>query len=311
MPRMTWDFEAQLARYGPDGSSASVAPAEAWQYCRQLATRHYENFAVASMLLPRQLLRHFHAVYAYCRWSDDLADETGDGERALRLLAWWRGELLACYEGEVRHPVFVALEETIRQFRIPQEPFLDLLTAFTQDQHVERYATFEDLLSYCKNSANPVGRIVLYLFRCHDDRRGELSDSICTALQLANFWQDVSRDLDIGRVYLPAEDRKRFGYSDESLQAKEFTPAFAELMRFEVDRARDLFFKGYPLVDLVPREVAADVELFLQGGLAILKKIEQAGYDVLTRRPELTRWEKSVLVTQAAWRRLRGVVGVG
>jgi squalene synthase HpnC len=308
---MSWDFAAQLARYGPDGISAPAAPAEAWQYCRQLATRHYENFTVASLLLPRHLLRHFHAVYAYCRWSDDLADETGDSERALRLLAWWRGELQACYEGEARHPVFVALRETIHRFQIPQGPFLDLLTAFEQDQHVKRYATFEDLQSYCKNSANPVGRIVLHLFECHDEKRGAYSDAICTALQLANFWQDVARDLDIGRVYLPEEDRRRFGYPDAALEARQFTPAFAELMRFEIDRARDLFFRGYPLVELVPGAVEVDVELFVEGGLAILRKIEQQGYDVLTRRPELSRWEKGKLVSQAVWRRLRGVVGVG
>jgi squalene synthase HpnC len=308
---MDWDFATQLARYGPGGTCASASPAEAWQYCRQVSTRHYENFTVASLLLPRHLLRHFHAVYAYCRWSDDLADETSGRDEALRLLAWWRGELLACYEGQARHPVFVALHETIRRFAIPMRPFDDLLTAFTQDQHVTHYATFEDLLGYCKNSANPVGRIVLHLFECHNEESGALSDSICTALQLANFWQDVTRDLDLGRVYLPEEDRVRFGYPDDSLRRREFTPAFAELMRFEVERTRDLFFRGYPLVDRVPPAVSADVELFVEGGLAILRKIEQQGYDVLSRRPVVSRWEKGKLVSQAVWRRLRGVVGAG
>lgn len=308
---MTWDFSAHLARYGPDAHHGPVSRAFAAQYCKQVATRHYENFTVASMLLPRPLLRHFHAVYAYCRWSDDLADETGGGTRAVELLHWWRDELLACYEGRVSHPVFVALDETIRRFRIPPKPFLDLLVAFEQDQHVASYATFADLLRYCSNSANPVGRLVLYLFECHDDVRGELSDFICTGLQLANFWQDVARDLDLGRVYIPVEDRVRFGYPDDALFARQFTPAFAELMRFEVDRARDLFFKGYRLVELVPSAVEADVELFLQGGLSILQKIEQAGFDVLTKRPELSKWEKGVLVSQAVWRRVRGLVGVG
>ena len=169
--------------------------AEARQYCRKLATSHYENFTVASLLLPRRLLPHFHAVYAYCRWADDLADETGGGQWAVDLLHWWREELLCCYEGKARHPVMVALRETIRRFDIPPEPFLSLLVAFEQDQRVKQYDTFEQLLGYCENSANPVGRIVLYLFESHDDRRGELADHVCTALQLANFWQDVSRDL--------------------------------------------------------------------------------------------------------------------
>lgn len=307
--RMTWDFEAQLARYGPEGFQPAVPRPVAWQYCKRLATTHYENFSVASLLLPRRLLRHFHAVYAYCRWSDDLADEAGGGKRALDLLAWWRQELLACYEGKVRHPVFVALRETIARFRIPPDPFLDLLTAFEQDQRVSSYATYAELLGYCKNSANPVGRLVLYLCECHDERRGALSDHVCTALQLANFWQDVSRDLEIGRVYLPLEDRVRFGYPDADLDARRFTESFARLMQFEVDRTRDLFFRGYPLVDLMPGDVRGDVELFLQGGLGILKKIEQAGYNVLDRRPVLTKWDKGSLVVGAVWRRLRAVVG--
>jgi squalene synthase HpnC len=306
---MTWDFAAQLERHGPDSAHPPLTRAEAWQYCKQLATTHYENFAVASLLLPRRLLRHFHAVYAYCRWSDDLADETGGGARAVELLSWWRDELLACYQGKARHPVFLALEETITRFAIPPDPFLDLLLAFTQDQHVKEYATFDGLLDYCQNSANPVGRIVLYLFECHNERRGQLADHICTALQLANFWQDVARDHDIGRVYLPREDRERFGVHEADLQARQCTPAFVELMRYEVDRTRDLFFKGYPLVALMPREFASEIELFLQGGVAILNKIEQVGFDVLSSRPVLSRWDKGALLGQAVWRRLLGSVG--
>jgi squalene synthase HpnC len=312
MPVMEWNFPAQLARFGPDGRrSGSIARADAWRYCAWVARTHYENFSVASFLLPRRLLRHFHAVYAYCRWSDDLADETGGGEEAVRLLHWWRQELLGCYDGTPSHPVLVALQETIRTFNIPPEPFLDLLIAFEQDQHVKEYDTLADLLGYCANSANPVGRLVLYLFEAHDEERGELSDSICTALQLANFWQDVARDLDLGRVYLPAEDRQRFGYGDDDLYARRFTPAFAELLHFEVDRTRDLFFRGYPLVDRVPAEVSADVELFIEGGLAILDKIEKRGYDVLSRRPALAKWDKGRLLARALWRRLRGGLRVG
>jgi squalene synthase HpnC len=305
MRGMEWTFSAQLARYGPDRNHAPVARADAHAYCARLTRGHYENFTVASMLLPRRLLRHFHAVYAYCRWADDLADESGGPEEALRLLAWWRRELLRCYEGQATHPVFVALRDTIARFAIPPKPFLDLLVAFEQDQTVTRYATFADLLGYCRNSANPVGRLVLYLLECHDETRGELSDAICTALQLANFWQDVDRDLDIGRVYLPAEDRLRFGYGDEDLHARRFTLAFAELLRFEVERTRDLFFRGYRLVEMVPGEASAEVELFIEGGLGILAKIEKQGFDVWSRRPVLGKWDKGVLLARALWRRWR------
>jgi squalene synthase HpnC len=303
-------FAAELERFGPGCSCAPLDPGRARRYCTRLARSHYENFTVASVLLPRRLLRHFHAVYAYCRWADDLADETRGGQEALDLLRWWREELLLCYEGRPRHPVFVALQDTIRRFRIPPQPFLDLLSAFEQDQRVHRYRTFADLRDYCRRSANPVGRLVLYLVGAHDDKRAALSDHICTALQLANFWQDVARDFDLGRVYLPEEDRRRFGYSDDDLAARRFTKAFAELMRFEVDRTRDLFYRGIPLVRMVPPAVQADVELFIQGGLAILRKIEQAGYDVWARRPVLARWEKGALLAGALWRRLRPLVRV-
>jgi squalene synthase HpnC len=287
-----------------------VSTSSARAYCRALALSHYENFSVASTLLPRRLLRHFHNVYAYCRWSDDLADEAGGGARALELLRWWRGELLACYGGRPRHPVLVALQETIERFDIPAGPFLDLLFAFEQDQLVKRYATFDQLLDYCRGSANPVGRIVLHLFECFDEAGAELSDQICTALQLANFWQDVGRDHDIGRVYLPEEDRRRFGYSDADLDARRFTPGFAELLRFQVDRTRDLFYRGYPLLDRLPAEARAEVELFIEGGLAILRKIEACGFDVWARRPRLAKWEKGALLASALWRRLRPTLAV-
>jgi squalene synthase HpnC len=301
-------FLSDLERFGPDRNYAALTLPRARSYCARLARTHYENFSVASLLLPRDLLPHFHAIYAYCRWADDLGDETGGGQRALNLLAWWRSELLACYEGHVRHPVMVALQPTIRRFAIPPTPFLDLLVAFEQDQQVKRYETFEQLLGYCRNSANPVGRLVLYLCECHDDKRGELADHICTGLQLANFWQDVARDLDIGRVYLPAEDRQRFGYGDGDLAARRFTPAFAELMRFQVKRAREMFQRGAPLVELMPAAYSADIELFIAGGLAILRKIERSGYNVWAARPALAKWEKATLLGGALWRRLRAAI---
>jgi squalene synthase HpnC len=302
---MTNGFIADLARYGPDRRSPAMDRAAARVYCGRLARGHYENFTVASVLLPRRLLRHFYAIYAYCRWADDLADEAGGGAYALELLRWWRGELLACYDGRPKHPVLVALQDTIQTFDIPPEPFLDLLFAFEQDQLVKRYQTYAQLLDYCKCSANPVGRLVLYLFGSFDRSRAELSDYICTALQLANFWQDVARDFDIGRVYLPEEDRRRFGYDDESLEARRFSPEFAELLRFEVDRTRDLFYRGFPLSEQVPIAVRADIELFIRSGLAILRKIEARGYDVWGQRPVLAKWEKGTLLAGALWRRLR------
>jgi squalene synthase HpnC len=303
-------FSSELERYGPGGDHEAMPLPQARRYCALLARTHYENFSVASLLLPRKLLPHFHAIYAYCRWADDLGDETGGGQRALDLLAWWRRELLACYEGRARHPVMVALAPTIRCFAIPPTPFLDLLTAFEQDQRVRRYDTFEQLLGYCRNSANPVGRLVLYLCECYDAERGELSDHICTGLQLANFWQDVARDFAIGRVYIPAEDRRRFGYADEDLEAQRFTTAFAALMRFEVERTRSLFARGQTLVELMPSAYRSDIELFVAGGLAILRKIERAGYNVWAGRPALAPWEKAVLLGSALWRRgRREVVG--
>ena len=305
---MNSGFAADLARYGPDRLSAPVSPALAHSYCARLTRRHYENFTVASLLLPRQLLRHFHAVYAYCRWSDDLADETGGGPRALGLLRWWREELQHCYEGRPRHPVTVALRPTVERFGLPMRPFLDLLFAFEQDQLVRRYATFEQLLGYCRNSANPVGRLVLYLCEVFSAERAALSDHVCTALQLANFWQDVARDFAKGRVYLPEEDQRRFGYRREDLHARRFTPAFAALMRFEVARTRDLFYRGYPLVERMPPALRSDIELFIRGGLGILRRIEQVGYDVWARRPTLSKAKKAALLAGALWRRLRKAV---
>jgi squalene synthase HpnC len=307
---MQGGFAQELARYGPGRPYAAPRPSQAAAYCARLARSHYENFTVASLLLPRRLLRHFHAVYAYCRWADDLADEAGGGPNALRLLGWWRDELRRCYDGEPRHPVMVALQTTVRRFAIPPQPFLDLLSAFEQDQRVKRYASFEQLRDYCRRSADPVGRLVLYLGEAHSPERAALSDEICTGLQLANHWQDVGRDLDLGRVYLPQEDLDRFGYAEEDLQARRFTPAFAELMRFQVERARECFRRGAPLLDQLPPALRTDVELVLHGGLGVLRKIEQAGCDVWSRRPVLAKWEKAALLLGAVWRRLRGALRV-
>lgn len=296
-------FHHDLQRFGPQRNGTPVPLAQARSYCSRLARTHYENFTVASLLLPRRLLRHFHAVYAYCRWADDLADETGGGPAALGLLRWWREELLRCYDGHPRHPVMVALCDTIQTFRIPPEPFVNLLFAFEQDQMVKRYQTFDQLLAYCRNSANPVGHLILYLGKAYNPERAVLSDHICTALQLTNFWQDVARDFEIGRVYLPAEDRQRFDYSESDLQNRRYTGSFIELMQFEIDRTRDLFYRGLPLLDRLAPELRPDVELFIRGGLAVLRKIERCRYNVWSARPALAKWEKAALMGATLIRR--------
>lgn len=279
---------------------------ESRRYCRWLARRHYENFTAVTRLLPRHLRQDFSNVYAYCRWADDLADETGDPRRSLALLDWWEQGVQDCYQGRVTHPVFVALADTIRRYEIPIEPWTDLLTAFRQDQRVTRYETFDSLLGYCRYSANPVGRLVLYLGRCHDPARAELADAVCTGLQLANFWQDVAEDWDRGRIYLPEEHRRRFAYDESDFARREPSDAFRRLMAFEVDEAERWLRRGAPLVDTVSKELRLPVGLFIAGGLAILDAIRRADYDVWTRRPTVTRWTKLRLVARCWWRLRRG-----
>ena len=277
---------------------------EAYAFCERLARTHYENFSVATWFLPRRLRQHFFNVYAYCRISDDLGDETGDTDASLRLLDEWETELNACYAGSPRHPVFVALAGTVREFDIPKHEFSDLLRAFRQDQTVVRYESFDDLLAYCRYSANPVGHLVLFLGGYHDSGRQQLSDYTCTALQLANFWQDVSPDFQKGRIYLPLEDLDKFGVTEANIAGKQNTPQFMELMRFEVERAREWFDRGLPLVGKVSRELAIDIELFSRGGQEILNAIERQGYAVLGNRPAISKSRKLALVARAALHKL-------
>jgi squalene synthase HpnC len=291
-------WSALPAEYAIPETAPSID--EARKYCRRLARSHYENFSVASWFLPAELRQHFFNVYAYCRISDDLADEVGDNDASLRLLDEWETELDACYVGHPRHPVFVALAETVRKFGIPKHEFADLLTAFRQDQRVERYETFDDLLGYCRYSANPVGHLVLYLCGYGDAERQRLSDFTCTALQLANFWQDVSADFGKGRVYLPLEDLRRFGVSEDEIREGNNNSAFREMMKFEVARAREWFLQGLPLVGKVNRKLATDIELFSRGGQEILNAIEGQDYAVLGRRPAISKKRKLALVVRAA-----------
>lgn len=298
-------FQSDLELYGPDTQHARVPTlAEAQSYCRRLTRRHYENFTVGGFIVPRQARLHVANVYAYCRWADDLADETGDPERSLELLDWWQAELDACYEGQTRHPVFVALKNTIEQYEIPREPFGDLLTAFRQDQTVTRYETFDDLLGYCRNSANPVGRIVLCLAGCHEPERITLSDSICTGLQLANFWQDVARDWAMGRLYLPMADCRQFSVDEEDLDAGSCTAGFRDLLAYEVGRAEAYLRIGLPLVATMPPHWRLSIALFAHGGLEILKAIRRQEYDVLSRRPTVSKLAKLRLIARC-WSQVR------
>jgi squalene synthase HpnC len=277
---------------------------EAFAYCERLAKTHYENFSVATWFLPSHLKQHFYNVYAYCRISDDLGDEVGNAEQSLALLDAWENELNVCYAGTPRHPVFIALRETIELFGIPKHEFSALLIAFRRDQTITRFPTFHDLLEYCKYSANPVGHLVLYLGGYSDPERQQLSDYTCTALQLANFWQDVSVDYLKSRIYVPIEDMQRFGVTEDDIAQRRFTPAFRALMEFEVARAREWFERGLPLINKVRPELALDIELFSRGGQEILNAIEAQDFNVLKSRPAISRPKKLWLVLRAAARKV-------
>src|SRR5882757_5611615 len=275
------------------------APAEAQAYTRWLAGHHYENFNVASWLLPKELRQHFYNLYAYCRWADDLGDEIPVGERAQELLDWWEGELNGCYEGRPSHPVFVALRETIVAKDVPKQPFADLLKAFRQDQVVKRYPTWDAVLDYCVYSANPVGRLVLYLCGYRDEERQRLSDATCTALQLANFWQDVSRDLEMGRIYIPLNRAEAHGLSEQDIAGRKFDARYVSLMKELIEYTRALFEKGMPLAKKVKGKLSVDLEMFSRGGLAVLDSIEAMGYDTLHRRPEVSKVKQVGLLGRA------------
>jgi squalene synthase HpnC len=267
--------------------SAPVSLAGAYEYCRRLATSHYENFTVASWLMPRAMRPHLHAIYAYARIADDFADEDQDAMK----LEEWEHELNLCCEGAPRHPVFVALADTMRKFAIPREPFADLLVAFRSDLDFKGFNTLEDLLAYSRYSANPVGRIVLHLFGYRDFERQSLSDLVCSGLQLANFWQDVHVDLKKNRIYLPRREMDRFNYTADELRRCVYNPEFKALMRDQVAVARDLLRRGARLYQLVDARLRRDVLMFAGGGLAILSAIEGVDYDVFTRRHKLGKFD--------------------
>lgn len=274
---------------------------DAYAQCRRVALGHEENFSVVSWLLPRDRRPHLYAIYAYARGVDDIGDEA-EGDR-LALLDEWRAELQRCYKGRPHDPRFVALAETIRRFDIPPEPFERLIEANRRDQRIHRYDTFAGLLDYCTYSANPVGHLVLYVFGYRDAERQLMSDATCTALQLTNFWQDVSRDYAKGRVYIPREDMETFSYTEADLADRHAPRAFREMIRFEVERTREYFARGLPLIDRVSGRLKLDLRLFTLGGLAVLDAIERQGFDVLRQRPRVSKARK-------AWLALRGLAPV-
>lgn len=278
---------------------------EAFAQCEHLAKTHYENFSVGTRLIPRDLRKHFYAAYAFCRGVDDLGDEaTGD---RLELLNEWERQLNLCYDGTPVHPYFVALQETIRLFDIPREPFDKLIEANRRDQRVLKHPNYQELLDYCDHSANPVGHLVLYIFGYKQAELHSLSNNTCTALQLANFWQDVFRDSEMGRFYLPADEMEQFGVTEQMIRERQATPAFRRLMRVQVDRTRELFIKGYELIHRVDGTARIDIALFTAGGLSVLRAIEKQDYDVLTKRPKISKFTRLRLLVSAYTRTRLGM----
>jgi hydroxysqualene synthase len=296
----------------PDLQSAPApsgySPGEAFAYCERLARLHYENFPVGSLLVPRARRRHVYSIYAFARTADDFADEGYDRAElteAARLAALddWEAQLAACYRGEASHPVFIALAETVRELRLPEPLFRDLLAAFKQDVVKRRYADFTEVLDYCRRSANPVGRLILRLFDYRDERLDQLSDNICTALQLANFWQDVAVDLEKDRVYLPLGDLAEFGVTLDDLLARRCTDAYRRLLKFQVARTRDLFMQGKTLPAQVRGRLALELRLTWHGGMRILELIERQAYDTLSARPKLSSTDKALLLARTLFNR--------
>ncbi|MEX0670312.1 MAG: squalene synthase HpnC [Pirellulales bacterium] len=280
-------------------ATGDLAAAEA--FCREVARRHYENFTVATRLVPPRLRQHLATVYAFARWSDDLADEAADPAEAIASLAEWRHELEECFAGQPRHPVMVALSHTVRQSGLAIKPFTDLLDAFEQDQRKTRYETREELVDYCRRSADPVGRIVLGLEGCDDPQLVAMSDSICTGLQLVNFWQDLQRDRLAGRVYLPRDDMQRYGVDEAALDEPAASPALRRLLAEEVAWARGCFAAGAPLAEQAPLVLRPAITMFLGGGRAVADAIERGGFDTLIRRPTVGRWTKLRLAACGWW----------
>jgi len=299
-----WPATVKMAfARAPDVKSAEA-------FTRNLAYSHYENFSVVSALLPRRLRQDFCNIYAFCRIADDLGDEIPDRDQSLHMLGRFRQETEAMFAGRAGSLVFTALETTVQKYHVPMTPFLDLIGAFEQDQRINRYQTWDQLRDYCRRSADPVGRLVLYLAGYRDEQRQQLSDCTCTALQLANFWQDVRRDLaDRNRIYLPRETMDRFNVTEDQLRQGRCDDAYRHAIAFEVDRTQALFDQGDALLPLLDDGIRPQVSLFGQGGKAILQAIRRQNFDTLTARPVLSKWQKGRLIFRAMAGRLTQVIG--
>ncbi|WP_433972272.1 squalene synthase HpnC [Tunturiibacter lichenicola] len=282
---------------------------EAQAWCRDLATTHYENFRVATFFLPRKVRPHFESIYAYCRVAEDLGDESSDRLIATRLLDTWGAMLEECYDAPERstHPVFVALRETIEACNPPRQLFLDLLHGFRMDRYKTKYESWEELLEYSHYSANPVGRLVLWVCRYKEESLALLSDNVCTGLRLANFWQDVVEDAERGRRYLPAESMLRFGVDEGQIVGRVFTPEFGAMMQDLVVRTRAMLLEGGALSLHVDRELKVVLDLALKGGEAILNGIERQDFDVLRGSPMVSKARTAGLLVEA----LAGKIRVG
>lgn len=303
------DVPVQINRWR--GSSSNGSPTDgsrllaAQAHCRRIALGHYENFLVASALLPRSMKQPFYNVYAFCRHADDLADESPSPAIATERLSQWQQELDRCFAGQsVEHPIFIALAETIPRFDLQKRPFDDLLDAFRQDQIKIRFANFAELLDYCGRSANPVGHIVLRMAAADSPENIALSDSICTGLQLANHWQDIRRDLQSGRIYLPQDAMAAENIAESMLAGDRACEAIKRVIAAQCGQARRFLIAGLPLADNVPRWLAADIRLFVHGGLATLDAIARCDHDTLRKRPTVSKTRQINLVVRAMLGRL-------
>lgn len=298
----------QINRPAADSSNGEWAKdprlPQAEAYCRKIARGHYENFIVASVLLPRRMRQPFYNVYAFCRFADDLADESESPQAATRSLNWWQGELDRCFLGQADHPIFIALGQTVRELDLPKRPFDDLLDAFRQDQVKTRYADFPELIDYCRRSADPVGRLVLRMAGCDSPENVTLSDRICTGLQLANHWQDIARDYAAGRIYLPEDAMREAGVTESMLGEALACEPLKRLIAEQSAIARRMLESGLPLAERVPKWLAADIRLFVRGGEAILDAIAAADHDTLVRRPKVSPWRQMLFTAQAIFGRL-------
>lgn len=299
--RMSSSFANDLRRYGPGSGRPAPDLTVARGFCDRLIRSRSDRATTVAALLPRRVAPHVRAVEAWYCWAEGLSTGAGGGPRALELLAWWRDELRACYDRRPTHPVTVVLGETLERYDLPQRAFLDVLFALEQDQLVTRYATSDQLLDYCRHSANPLGQLALVLGRVRDDAASALADHVCTGLRLAKVCRDVAPDFDRGRIYVPEEDRKAFGCS-EDWTARRATPVFRELMRSQVERARDELYRGYPLVDHVPAALRVVVELTIEIGLADLRRLERHGFDAWTAPRAMSWWERARLTMWAIGR---------